>query len=97
MTARFAARFGHERLRRLLLTTVIGYVFVLVVVGVAACLGAGCGAASRVGVAVACPSLMLSVAEAPHLSPERAHADIDSVAAVCRRLQVDVDAGTVAP
>ena len=93
MTDRFAARFGHERLRRLLLTTVIGYGFVLVVVGVAACLG-GCGAASRVGVAVACPSLMLAIGEDTTRTPERARADIDQVSEVCHRFPADAQEET---
>lgn len=93
MTARFAARFGHERLRRLLLTTVIGYGFVLVVIGVAACLG-GCGAAARISTAAACSTVIVAIGEARDLAPERALADVQSVEAVCVRLHAAPDAGT---
>lgn len=88
---------GYDRARKLSLAGVVAYFFLMLALLVAACVAGGCGGAARVGAAVACPSLLLSIGEAPHLSPERAHADIDSVAAVCRRLQVDADAGTVTP
>lgn len=61
-------------------------VWVLVVAMVA-----GCGAASRVATSTACASLMLTIGERRDYEPARAVADIDSVAAVCRRL--DADAG----
>lgn len=96
MTARqFAARIGHERLRRLLLTTVVGYGLVLVVVGIAACLG-GCGSATTVSGGAACSSLMLLIGERRDYEPARTIADIETVSEVCRRLAAPpaVDAGT---
>lgn len=52
----------------------------------------GCGAAVQVSTGAACASLMTAVGERHDYAPERAHADIDSVAAVCHRLEV-VDGG----
>ncbi len=61
-----------------------------------ALLAASCGstAASRTTTAAACSALIVSLGEAEHLEPERATADIRAVAAVCRRLHVELDGGT---
>lgn len=58
----------------------------------AAAMASGCGAAGRVSTSAACSGLLVSIGEAPHLEPERALADIESVSAVCRRLDA-ADAG----
>lgn len=64
----------------------------LLFLGLGPLLMSGCGGtASRVSTAASCSSLMLTIGERADYAPERAVADIDSVAAVCRRL--DVDAG----
>ena len=66
----------------------LGFVAIM---AAAACL-MGCGAAGRVSAATACSGLLVSIGEARHLAPERALADIESVSAVCRRLDA-ADAG----
>ena len=55
-----------------------------------------CGStpAARTTTAAACSTLIVSLGEAEHLEPERATADIRAVAAVCRRLHVELDGGT---
>ena len=54
-------------------------------------LAASCGstASTRTTTTVACSTLIVGLGEAEHLEPERATADIRTVAAVCRRLHAE--------
>lgn len=52
-----------------------------------------CGSAQSITAGVACNTLIVAIGEAHQLDAERAVADIHTVSAVCRRLEVTPDAG----
>ncbi len=89
MTRALAARvdrFGWDRLRILLLRTVLGYGIVLLIVGVAACFGAGCGGAQQVSAGAACSTMNGLIAARTDYSAERSASDLDSQRSICDRL-----------
>lgn len=80
------------RIKRGALLGILATPVLLAFYTMATILFSACGAAGTVSSSAACGTLMSSIGEAQHLDPERAVADIRTVAAVCRRLQ-SVDAG----
>lgn len=62
---------------------------VVLVVGVAACLGAGCGGAQQVSAGAACGSMYGLIAARSDYTAERSAADLDSQHGICERLTAD--------